>query len=196
MKSCSSSWRNVSRCCWPCRLREVEAEEADFLDQVDIAAVEHIAVAFDLYEVQQFFHQLRQVFGVVVDNHQVLAGLLAAALGGEDVLQRRSDERQRGLDLVDNVREKGHLFVEQFDFAGPFVLALSLPFAVHGFAVEIVRHEDAHDDQQQDVEQDRRRRFVEPLGHDGLHGGMSVVPDAVAVDAFDLQAVTACGMFE
>ena len=68
------------------RLREVEAEEADLLDQVEVAAVEHVAVALDLHEVQQLLHQLRQVFGVVVDDHQVLADLAAALPGGEDVL--------------------------------------------------------------------------------------------------------------
>lgn len=68
------------------RLREVEAEEADLLDQVEVAAVEHVVVALDLHEVQQLLHQLRQVFGVVVDDHQVLADLAAALPGGEDVL--------------------------------------------------------------------------------------------------------------
>lgn len=98
---------------------------------------------------------------------------------------------------MDDVREESHLFVELFDFAGPLVFVLPLPLAFHGLAVEVVRHEDACDDQQQDVEQDRRRRFVETLRHGDLHGGMPVVPDAVAVDALDLQAV-ACpqGMFE
>ena len=175
------------------RLREVEAEEADLLDQVEIAAVEHVAVALDLHEIEQFLHQLREVFGVVVDDHQVFADLSAALPGGEDVLQRRADERERGFDFMDDVREERHFLVEQLDLAGPLVFVLPPPLAFHGPAVEVVRHEDARNDQQQDVEQDRRRRFVETLGHRDLHGGMSVVPDAVAVDALDLQAVTACG---
>ena len=96
------------------------------LQEIDGFALERIAHPLDADVVQQFVHQLGEVLRTTVHNVQVVLVLLICT-PAHHIAQGRLDQRQRRLDLMDDMRKEIHLFMEHLLVLG---LLISLLFAL------------------------------------------------------------------
>ena len=62
-----------------------------------------------LAELQQLIHHAQHALAVTLNDLQLAAYILIDSLGLKDILHRRDDQRQRGAQLMTDVREKAQL---------------------------------------------------------------------------------------
>ena len=110
------------------RLRKIIACVVYQIHDINVLALKHIAVLLHLHEVQQFLYQFVQIIRTVSYYFQVI-GSVGSLFPGHYVLQRRTYERKRCLDFVDDIGEKGHLLCQHFflPLLFKFFLDLSVP---------------------------------------------------------------------